>query len=117
MPLTSPRRTRKDRLSISLVPPESLDTAFRCAHLQSLFNDGRSADGNSTTKCDSCEEDLIDSQEKRNKDTIVDEVAKWLELTSEQDNGFGERTRQLRRVCLHPWASVWILVDFPERLR
>jgi hypothetical protein len=57
-------------------------------------------EGNLIIKCDSCEEGLADSDEKRNNNTIVHEVTDWLELTTEQQSDLGPRTRQRKQVCL-----------------
>jgi hypothetical protein len=95
------RRTQKDRVSVSLVPEDSLNSTFECPHLHSLFDETREAERLPIAQCDTCEDFSADSKDRKNSDAIVREIAEWLELVTEQENPMGKRTRQIKRVGFH----------------
>lgn len=87
--LSSPRysrHTRRDRLSVSVIPERSLDTEPRSAYLHWLFGESSEIDINSRL----VEEDISDSVDdgtgyKKADAVVMREVAAWLELHEQDD--------------------------------
>ena len=80
------RRTRRDRLSIRVIPERSLDTEPRSAYLHWLFGESSEIDINSRLVEEDVSDGVEDGTGYRKADAVVmREVAAWLELHEQDD--------------------------------
>ncbi|KAF2649401.1 hypothetical protein K491DRAFT_783378, partial [Lophiostoma macrostomum CBS 122681] len=75
-----PNRAKKDRLSVGIVPEQSLDTTLQCPDLQRLFEDYDEADRCTWGNTESSEEDPDDEDESKVNEMLMRELVIWLEL-------------------------------------
>lgn len=82
---------------MGIVPEDPLDAEFRCPHLRLLFRESGDTQEAAGAKCDGCNEDLELTAEIKSRETVIREVAEWLDL-NERDNHWNDRKREIRRV-------------------
>jgi hypothetical protein len=80
--MTSSRtgRAKKDRISVNIVPEQSLDTALQCTDLQRLFEDYDEAERCIWINPEGSDDDLDDEDENKVNEALMRELADWLEL-------------------------------------
>ena len=88
--------SRKDRLSVDIVPELSIDTTFQCAHLHHLFEDTLGSDCGSSSVVNDA---IAELKKQKVEDAVFGEVAEWLAL-GERDDYWPTQRRLLQNVGL-----------------
>ncbi|KAF2688067.1 hypothetical protein K458DRAFT_485205 [Lentithecium fluviatile CBS 122367] len=105
-PSIPPRRSRKDRLSVDIVPEDSLDTGLHTLQLHQLF--GSLSEAGCFSRLvgrEGLEDAGDDSTIAKAEDMMLAEIAEFLE-TSERDEYWSRRSQQPRRILSTPNAVV-----------